>query len=332
MQMAEQALEGWQRWNSEFLEKLYHSTGVMMVTRQPMQPGEFEYESFQLMLKRGHRPERLDSNAIARRFPAWKPGAFVDGYYHAKGGYAESGKVVETLINHAKEAGITLYTGQTAVEIITANGRVTGVKTQEGQVFNAGTVLVAAGAWTPVLVPELAPVMHATGHPVFYLKTGDATLFKPPHFTVFTADIANSGWYGFPQHPRQNVIKIANHGAGQHLHPVLDKRIVNDVDIRKLRNFLEDTFPLLKDATITFTRRCLYSDTLDGHFWIDRHPQIDGLVVAAGGSGHGFKFAPILGSLIADAVESQPNPYLSKFRWREMTTETQGEEAARYHK
>ncbi|MCA9936748.1 MAG: FAD-dependent oxidoreductase, partial [Anaerolineales bacterium] len=212
------------------------------------------------------------------------------------------------------------------------NGRVTGVRTQEGQVFNAGQVLVAAGAWTSVLVPELGPAIYVTGHPVFHLKVADPTLFKPPHFPVFTADIANSGWYGFPWHPHQNVIKIANHGAGQPLHPVHDKRIVNDVDIRKLHRFLESTFPLLKDATITYTRRCLYSDTLDGHFWIARHPQIDGLTVAAGGSGHAFKFAPILSDLIADALEGQPNPYLARFGWREMGSDTRSEEAARCQK
>ncbi len=332
MAMTEQALEGWHHWNNEFPEKLYHNTGVTMVTRQPMEPDGFEYESYHLLLNRGHHPERLDSKRIAERFPVWKAGAFVDGFYHAKGGYAESGRVVETLIQRAQEAGITLYVGQTVTEVVVENGRVRGIKTQENQRFNAGQVLVAAGVWTPLIVPDLHPFMKATGHPVFHLKPADPTLFKPPTFTVFTADIANSGWYGFPLHPRQGVIKIANHGAGQELHPIHDKRVVNDVDIRHLRGFLEGAFPLLKDAAITYTRRCLYNDTLDEHFWIDRHPEIAGLSIAAGGSGHGFKFAPILGPLIADAVENQPNPFLPKFRWRNLEPGAQGEEAARHHK
>ncbi len=332
MSMAEQALEGWERWNEEFPEKLYHNTGVTMVTRQPMEPGGYEYESYHHMLRRGHRPERLDGKSIAERFPAWKAGAFVDGYFHAKGGFAESGRVVEVLIQRAKEMGVTLYAGQTVSEIVTENNKVKGVKTLEGQQFNTELVLVAAGAWTPVILPELGSVMRATGHPVFHLKTADSTLFKPPTFTVFTADIAKSGWYGFPLHPRLGVIKIANHGVGQELHPVFDKRVVTDVDIRNLRNFLENTFPLLKDASIINTRRCLYCDTHDEHFWIDHHPEITGLVVAAGGSGHGFKFAPILGTLIADAVDSRANQFLPKFCWRELQADMQGEEAARYHK
>ena len=333
MAMVEEAMDGWKAWNEQFDDPLYHNTGVTMLTRTPMEPGQFEYESYQLMLNRNHRPERLNSDDIARRFPAWKPGAFVDGYYHHKGGYAESGRVVETLLQQAQEAGVVLYAGQTVTRLVENNGRVSGVITQDGQTFNAGQVLIAAGAWTPYLIPELQPYMHATGHPIFHLKTTDTTLFKAPHFVVFTADITNSGWYGFPLHPSQNVIKIANHGAGQLIHPVNDQRLVTDSDIRHLRLFIEGTFPALKDASIVFTRRCLYCDTLDEHLWIDQHPEKRGLIVAAGGSGHGFKFAPILGSLIADAVDGYTtNPWLSKFRWRELTADTTGEEAARYHK
>ena len=61
--------------------------------------------------------------------------------------------------------------------------------------------------------------------------------------------------------------------------------------------------PALADAPIVHRRMCLYCDTFDGDFWIDHDPERPGLVVAAGDSGHGFKFAPILGALIADVVE-----------------------------
>ncbi|MEO8396610.1 MAG: sarcosine oxidase, partial [Chloroflexota bacterium] len=76
--------------------------------------------------------------------------------------------------------------------------------------------------------------------------------------------------------------------------------------------------------------RCLYCDTRDEHFWIDRHPQRPGLTVAAGGSGHAFKFAPVLGGLIADAMEAKPNDWLPKFRWRTLES-MQGQEASRHH-
>jgi len=74
---------------------------------------------------------------------------------------------------------------------------------------------------------------------------------------------------------------------------------------------------------------CMYCDTHDGHFWIARDPEREGLVVAAGDSGHGFKFAPVLGEIIADAVEGKDNPLLEKFRWRPEVRAGSGTDAAR---
>lgn len=331
MAMVEQSLSGWQYWNEEFDDSLYHETGVAMLTRAPMAAGGFEYESYQLLLKRGHRPQRLDADEISRRFPAWKPGTYVDGFFHARAGYAESGRVVAALIDQAKVQGVHLYSGHEVVELLTSSGRISGVRSRTGQEFAADHVLIAAGTWTPLLVPELAAVMRSVGQPVFHLKPAEPALFAPESFPVFTADIANTGWYGFPLHPRENVVKVANHGVGQLLHPSRDERIVRDADRQRLRQFLEDTFPDLAGAPVVYTRCCLYCDTLDEHLWIDQHPQRPGLTVAAGGSGHGFKFAPILGQLIADAVEGRPNAWLARFRWRNLNTGTTGQEAARHH-
>jgi len=93
-------------------------------------------------------------------------------------------------------------------------------------------------------------------------------------------------------------------------------RSVTDTDVEQLRTFLAGTFPALQNAPVVATRRCLYADTPDGDFWIDRHPQWAGLTVAGGDSGHAFKFGPVLGELIADVLENKPNPYKQKFRWR----------------
>src|SRR5436309_13985903 len=98
MEMAEQAYKGWLQWNEELGEILFHDVGVLVLTNTSMLPGSHEYESYQLLLKRGHTPDRLIGDAISQRFPAWKPGTFVDGFFHAQGGYAESGRVVSALV------------------------------------------------------------------------------------------------------------------------------------------------------------------------------------------------------------------------------------------
>jgi glycine/D-amino acid oxidase-like deaminating enzyme len=329
--MGEAAIAGWRRWNAEWDEPLYHEVGVTMLTRQPMVDKGYEYESYQLSLRRGYAVERLNADEIVRRFPAWKPGAYVDGYWSGVGGFAESGRVVEALIRRGEAHDIRFHAGQTAVTLLEEAGRVNGVATREGERFHAEQVVICAGTWTPLLLPELAPVMKSTGHPVFHLVPPDPALFQAPHFPVFTADIAATGWYGFPTHPRFGVVKIANHGVGQRLHPERNARVVTADDERALRTMLTETFPSLVAAPIVYTRRCVYGDTLDEHFWIDRHPARPDLTVAAGGSGHGFKFGPVLGGLIADAVEGKPNEWLPKFRWRHLGADVAGQEAARFH-
>ncbi len=330
MEMVESAIVGWRKWNRMFEDVLYHEVGVTMLSQVPMTSGGFEYDSYQLLLKRNHQPERLDADEICRRFPAWRPGQYVDGFYHAVGGYAESGRTIEALSRQAIKAGITIHQGK-VVAIEEQGGKVVGVRMQNGDTLYSNQILVTCGAWSQELVPALQPLMKATGHPVFHLRVDDESLFTPPNFTVFTADVARSGWYGFPLHPRKNVVKIANHGVGMTLHPENDARIVTSEDEASLRAFLVTTFPALQNALIVYTRRCLYSDTKDEHFLIDEHPEVSGLYVAAGGSGHGFKFAPILGDLVVDRITGRPNPWLNRFAWRSFDEDTKGQEAARHH-
>ncbi len=329
--LIEAAREGWLRWNEEFGETLYFEYGVTMLTTEPMQPGGYEYESRRIIERRGHPIERLDSSAIARRFPAWNAERYVDGFYSAHAGWTWSGRIVERLAEKARRAGVAIHENQTADTILEEGGRVTGLRTREGQLYGAGTVVVAAGSWTQHLLPELKPLLKSTGMPVVWLKPADPALFAPPRFVNFTADITRTGYYGFPLHPEAQVVKIGYHGPGPDRDPESDPRVVTDAEIARLRAFLRDTFPALADAPIPYTRRCFYSDTIDEHFLIDAHPQRPGLVVAAGDSGHGFKFGPLYGDLIANAVEGRADPRLRKFRWRTPAEVLPGQEASRLH-
>lgn len=142
---------------------------------------------------------------------------YADGFFGFRGGYAQSGRIVALLANKAQRLGVAIYTPQTASELVRAGGRIVAVRTREGETFSAGHTLVAAGAWTHHLLPELQRIMVATGHPVFHLKPAKPELFAPPNFVTFTADVAATGWYGFPL-LREGVVKIANHGVGVQLH------------------------------------------------------------------------------------------------------------------
>ena len=148
MEMAEQAYNGWLQWNVELGETLFHDVGVLVLTNTPMHPGSHEYESYQLLLKRGHTPERLSGDAISHRFPAWKPEAFVDGFFHAQGGYVESGRVVAALVRLAQSKGVMLYPDQAVETLIEESSHIKGVHTRSGNTFHAEHVVVASGAWT----------------------------------------------------------------------------------------------------------------------------------------------------------------------------------------
>jgi glycine/D-amino acid oxidase-like deaminating enzyme len=319
--LAERALDGWRRWNAAWPVPRFHETGVAFLTRSAMQPGGFEYDSFALLARRGHHVERLDAAQIARRFPAYRPGAYVDGYFHREGGWAESGAVVAHLLVEAISAGVTVL-GDCPVHRIVDDGAVSGTAH-----LPAEAVVVCAGAWTPLLVPDLAPDLRAVGQPVFHLRPADRSLFADVHFPVFGADIARTGYYGFPaQH--DGIVKIANHGTGIHL-TADGPRHVTAAQEAALRDFLRASFPALADAPIVARRLCVYCDTRDADFWIARHPRRANLTIATGGSGHAFKFAPVIGPVIADTVLGIAHPLSHRFRWRPGTDSIWRGDAAR---
>jgi glycine/D-amino acid oxidase-like deaminating enzyme len=330
--LAELARAGWKVWNESLFEReLYHEVGVLLLSAKPMAPGSFEYESFQVMS--GFRQDlmRLNADQIASLFQMWRKSGYVDGYLNPGAGYVESGNVVAALAQRASKLGIRLEQGVKVVKINQKAGRVGNLLDEAGNSYEAERVLVAAGAWTPGLVPSLKDKMKIVGQPVFHLSPAHPEPFEARQFPVFTADVSETGWYGFPYHPHERVVKLGNHGAGTLIHPDNGDRVVSNGVRNELRRFLSRRLPALADARTVYTRLCLYCDTIDEHFWIGEEPDVSGLFVAAGGSGHGFKFAPVLGGLIADAVERIENPELTRFGWREFRVNAAGEEAARFH-
>ncbi len=327
-ELAERSIKLWREWNQEFGTQLYHELGVMFVRRRELKPGDFEHESFKTLERRGHKIERMNSARLWKRFPAWNLELFRDGVLELEAGYAESGRVVAALIKRAKLLGVQLREGTRFARLDEHGDRVRGIVLDDGQRIAGDSVVIAAGAWTPYLLPFTKKFFRASGQPVFHLKPRQPELFAPERFPVFGADITTTGYYGFPIN-RDGVLKVANHSPGREMSPESPKRAVTSEDEKNLREFLSSTFPALADAPIVYSRVCMYCDTHDGHFWIAPDPERQGLVIAAGDCGHGFKFAPVLGEIIADAVEGKPNPILQKFRWRPDVRAGSGTDVAR---
>ena len=144
-------------------------------------------------------------------------------------------------------------------------------------------------------------------------RPADPRPFAGSRFPVWCGDIAKTGWYGFPI-DREGMLKIGRHGPGTRFERG-DPMVVNPADRARFVEFIRRTFPVAAGAPLVSTRLCLYCDTWDGDFLIDHDPGHPGLVVAAGGSGHGFKFAPLLGGIIADVVEGRA--VVGRFAWRD---------------
>ncbi|MEL6556936.1 MAG: FAD-dependent oxidoreductase [Bacteroidota bacterium] len=330
--MADICIDRWHDWNDLFEEKLYHEAGFLMLCGKSLGSPEQAYEKagFDLLKANGYQPELLGSNEIGERFPAINSNTYPEAVFNPRGGFVESARVIEKLATHLRSVGADLYERQTLSQLIITNGKISGVQTTEGDTFSCDHLIIAAGAHSPVLLPELKPYIKATGHPVFWLKPEKSAKFSAPQLPVFTADISNTGWYGMPFSDKNGVVKIGRHTNGLELDPDLDDRIITGSEIQELREFLAVTFPDLANSPVVYTRRCLYTDTLDGHFWIDNHPEIKGLTVSTGGSGHGMKMGPVLGEITADAAEGRVNEFGDRFKWRHLTEETVQLEEARF--
>ena len=330
MHMADRAIEGWHAWNEQFGEVLYHETGFILAAGAGLDSGlqPFEEACYHNLLNQGFHPERLQPD-VSERFPAFAHGVYPDGFFHPRAGFAKASRTLESLLTYAISLGVDVREGQTATEIVTRGNRAWGVSTAEGEAFRAGQIVIAAGNSTPYLVPELLPYFRVTGHPVFHIMPATPEKYTVPHFAVFSADIANTGWYGFPLHPDEGVVKVGHHGPGIPIHPQKDERVVPQSHFDALATFLNSALPDLAGDPVVYSRLCCYTDTLDGHFWIDNHPEIKGLLVASGGSGHGFKMGPIIGDYIAGVAEGRPGVYQDRFGWRHLEANVTGKEEAR---
>lgn len=328
-ELAEAALDGWEEWNRQWPRPLYHDEGFLVLSAGPMKPGGFEYESHRVLVERGYAPPRVCADDLRERHPKWNADAYPDGYFSLRGGWAESGAVVRQLSLEAASAGVQIREGSVAgldgsVGRDRGEGLGQGVRLEGGEVLPADHVLVCAGAWTPRLLPETAHVLTSVAQPVLHFGVDEPSDYRSPSFPPFATDIAGSGWYGFPA-LEDGRLKLGHHGPGRTVEPHRRGSVSPD-HVAHARRFLARAIPSLTDAPLVGSRVCMYCDSRDGDLLVDRVADRSGVTVAAGGSGHGFKFAPVLGEIIADAVEGRTNRWSPRFRWR-APTEPRSEEA-----
>ncbi len=324
------SISKWKTWNEVFDKNNYVETGYLMLLNGTLNDGlhTFEASSKKSLSHLGFELNHLVDEAFEEAFPILKDSGFNEAVFNPLGGYVKAQSAVQSLYTHLKFRGVEFILNNPLLSLSEKEGDLAfHFKKELTKSFDA--YVLACGSMTPHLVPSLSSCMRITSHAIFGLLPKDPSAYSAANLPVFSADITNTGWYGFPFSKSNDCLKIAMHSNGKEIHPD-DERKINPTDISALEQFLQNYFPSLLDARLVYTHRCLYTDTLDGHFWIDAHPKHPNLYICSGGSGHGFKMAPMIGDLLADLVEDKTNNYLDRFKWRQLNYLTESEEEARH--
>jgi sarcosine oxidase len=238
----------------------------------------------------------LAAPEFMRRFPAFRIPADCVGVVQPDGGVLAAEAAILAQLDLAQAAGGELRTGETVTAIEVRGGGVR-VATDRGTI-EAGAAIVAAGPWVKKLLPDLAAPLRVTRQVMAWFAPRDPMLFAPEEFPVFMIESARGIHYGFPLD--ETGVKFAkHHHADETVDPDACGRAVTADDEALIRPTLAECLPAANGRLLQ-AKVCLYTMTPDGDFLLDRLPNAPQIVVASPCSGHGFKFAPVIGEILAD--------------------------------
>lgn len=251
-------------------------------------------------LVHGIAHEVLDADEIRRRFPALRPAASDVALFEPGAGILYSERCVQAHLRLAAEAGAELRYGERVLGW-SAEGDACLVRTTVGSHRTARLVLTA-GAWLGPLLQSLGLSLTVERQPVLWLQPLETPqLFESDRLPVWIWETADSGvYYGVPHLDRPGA-KAALHHTGVIADPNSVDRQVTPADEEVVRNFVRRHLPAL-DGALAGGSVCLYTNTADEHFVVDRHPEHPQVAFASACSGHGFKFSSVVGEILADLV------------------------------
>lgn len=269
------------------------------------------------------------------------------GYLNGASGWADAAASMAWFQKRVQKAGrVNFVRGRVASleteETAAGTSKVIGVRLDDGQTLTADLTIAATGAWTESLVggTSLAGSLAATGQVLGYVPLAS----DEEHAHVANMPVVlnlTSGLFVIPPAPESRELKVARHAYGYinpttatkagaskpmtHLDdPALNIPAEGAADLRRgLRQMVP--LPDLVDRPFAKTRICWYTDTPTGDFLVDYHPGYEGLFVATGGSGHAFKFLPVMGEKVVDCVVGQrPAAFADKWAWRRTAQDASG--------
>ncbi len=265
--------------------------------------------------------EVLDAPALMRRFPAFHVPAGYVGVFQPDGGFLRAEQAIEAQLTLARDAGAPLRIGEEVIAIEPRGGGVR-VATRSGAV-DAGCAIVAAGPWVKSVLPALPAPIRVTRQVLGWFEPREPALFAPGRFPVFLLQNADGLFYGFPDDGARGVKVAKHHHADETVDPDRCDRAVSAVDEAMIRAVLAAHLPAADGRRLAATT-CLYTMTPDGDFILDRLPGCEAIIVASPCSGHGFKFAPVVGEVLADlALAGSTSHDISRFAFARFASESQ---------
>lgn len=287
-------------WKSFFAKvarpELFHGTGVLWMAKGDMPSPK---ASLATLTKVGIKHETLGEDELRKRYRqiAVVPGGWA--IWEPESGVLMARRAVQAVVADAVASGADYA----VADVLPPSGknRLTEIRTGSGESVSAGSFVFACGPWLGKVVPEvLGGRIFPTRQQVFFfgVPPGDSR-FAPPALPTWI-DFGQD-FYGMPDLESRGF-KAAADSHGPAFDPDHGERVVTGDAIAQAKAFVAERFPGLKNAPIVETRVCQYENTSNGDFVIDRHPGLDNVWVAGGGSGHGFKHGPAVGEYAAERV------------------------------
>ncbi len=243
--------------------------------------------------------ELLDAKELQRRFPAMAPHPQNVGFYDANAGFLRCEDAVRAFLDGAIQRGADLRFHEKVMDWEATSDSVR--VTTDRSTYEAEQLIIAPGAWAPNLAhfPRQG-ALQAERRVMYWMQpTQEIDLFHIGRFPSFTWDLPEGDFlYGFPTIDNRSV-KVAFMNVGDPCDPDRPKRSVAPEEIDRLRDFLASRIPGLDGECVRATT-CMYTLTPDNHFVLGEHPRHSNVTVAMGFSGHGFKFASVIGEILAD--------------------------------
>ena len=294
------ARELWLSLEREIKQQLLYTTGGLVVGRTG---GDLVARSEQSARMFDLEHEMLDAAEIKRRYPVMAVTPDTVALLEQKAGYLIPEECIAQQLSQAARHGAELHLDEPVVawEALPGHDGVT-VRTTRGE-YSAGRVVITAGPWAPQILAELRLPLRVTRQVLYWFAPkGSIADFRPDRLPVYLLE-AEPGQplvYGFPLIAAENEgVKVALHGTPEVCAPETVNRELLAGELATMRARLATTVPAL-DGRLLRTEVCLYTMTPDEHFIIDQHPLYPAVTLAAGFSGHGFKFASVVGEALAD--------------------------------